>query len=417
MDKYDVSYRIRDVDDPGALAIVVDRLPYEPPDFGPLWDQFAPPHSREIRLRYTFDTVAPPGIPTWFIAREHRFTTGLYRPWRTGALLHHRGAASYAVIELDSEISLALTVRGEDPDTFLHLLDEGLQQTFDRYDGLKITRQVPCRCHPECPHLYDYEYLRRRQRQERPVECPRSDAIVDVELLLRGIPTRGNDAILQALQRLESASDRSADMMQQQFSQQAELLQRLFTEMYRAQAVQCPTVFTITPNQRDFLPGTRTYTLRLYCEEPGAWHQLPADDGCYRIRDLDPWLRAIAPHLNRIIKILTITAAGIIHPAAGIAAAGHHIGIQDDLGLKDLLEQIPAISAHSLSLYDTGAIPARRGEDEADFRIIYNFLSQVDPQQRWAGLSRVHTPEGHTLYLCDHHAARYREPSPRPAGI
>ena len=88
MDRYDVSYRIEDAD---AVGIVVDRLPWSPPDYHADWDALARRGGQEIRLRYyRIDGTVPPGIPTWFIARSHRFATPAYRPWRTGALLTSR---------------------------------------------------------------------------------------------------------------------------------------------------------------------------------------------------------------------------------------------------------------------------------------------------------------------------------------
>ncbi|WP_375480544.1 hypothetical protein [uncultured Nostoc sp.] len=34
-------------------------------------------------------------------------------------------------------------------------------------------------------------------------------------------------------------------------------------------------------------------------------------------------------------------------------------------------------------------------------------LDEKAPQQHWGGLKNVLTPEGHYLWLCEHHAAEY----------
>jgi hypothetical protein len=39
-------------------------------------------------------------------------------------------------------------------------------------------------------------------------------------------------------------------------------------------------------------------------------------------------------------------------------------------------------------------------------------LTKLDPNETWGDLSRSMTPEGLTLYLCEHHLAQYRQPGP-----
>ena len=58
---------------------------------------------------------------------------------------------------------------------------------------------------------------------------------------------------------------------------QAEYAQRMFLKIQRIiqqqQEVRCLSIFTIIPAKRR-ATGT-TFELRLYCEEPGAWHPWP----------------------------------------------------------------------------------------------------------------------------------------------
>ena len=44
----------------------------------------------------------------------------------------------------------------------------------------------------------------------------------------------------------------------------------------------------------------------------------------------------------------------------------------------------------------------------AALRAIRKLLDELDPDQHWGGLRKVLTPEGHYLWLCEHHAKEYR---------
>jgi small GTP-binding protein len=81
MEQFDLSYRTLDNKE---ISIVVERLDFDPPaDIEPKWECVAQPHN-EISMKFSLDKTMPAGIPTWFIARQHRFTT--YNHWRYGAL-------------------------------------------------------------------------------------------------------------------------------------------------------------------------------------------------------------------------------------------------------------------------------------------------------------------------------------------
>jgi len=285
----------------------------------------------------------------------------------------------------------------------MYLLDDGLQITFDRYPGLRVNLKVPCPCRPGCDYSFDYERLLRRQRRDSTAECERTDEPIDIELLLRGIP-------------LPASADRGSrdvqivrllDSINISVSGQSELLQREFTGLRNLQTVSCPTVFTLTRAYR--IAGVHGYKVRLYCEEPGAWHHLPGGDGCYRVQNLNRWLHKIAQHLNRIAKLLG-ASLGMAVPVLGMAAGEITGRINDDLaGTKDLLELT--------RLAETPAVQDRRPEFEADYRAIHQLMTTLDPQRVWGGLSRTLTPEGSALYLCREHAALYRAPSPRPTDL
>jgi internalin A len=44
---------------------------------------------------------------------------------------------------------------------------------------------------------------------------------------------------------------------------------------------------------------------------------------------------------------------------------------------------------------------------DVDYRALHALLRELDPAERWGGLSRTCTPEGEILWLCDHHVEQY----------
>ncbi|NIP41906.1 MAG: GTPase, partial [candidate division Zixibacteria bacterium] len=80
----------------------------------------------------------PAGIPTWFIARSHRFTTHTH--WRLGALFADSEEEQHlGLIEAyPHEKIVRLTVRGPAPHNFFTLLRDGLELTLARFPGLKV---------------------------------------------------------------------------------------------------------------------------------------------------------------------------------------------------------------------------------------------------------------------------------------
>ena len=76
---------------------------------------------------------------------------------------------------------------------------------------------------------------------------------------------------------------------------------------------------------------------------------------------------------------------------------------------KAIVEKLPEFKVDRSS-----ELAGRTGErDDAErvqgaaLRALRQLLDAKDPQQRWGGLRKVLTPEGHYLWLCEHHAAEY----------
>ena len=117
MEKFDLSYRIPE--DTAAACLVVECLPWDRPPYEATWERVRTEQgAREIRLRYQLGSL-PPGVPTWFIAREHRFRSNGYQ-WRSGALLRYTDDSRVFGLILAERNSrtVDLAVRGPVPQYF-----------------------------------------------------------------------------------------------------------------------------------------------------------------------------------------------------------------------------------------------------------------------------------------------------------
>lgn len=411
MDEYDLSYRTAS-EGGSDVSLVVERLPWNAPaGYEERWNLVAPGvREHEIRMIYQLNTT-PPGIPTWFIARSHRFTTDTH--WRSGALLAHPDRRHRALIRADrhrNEVELA--VRGPSPATFFAVLNEGLNVTLDRYPGLSIKRMVPCDCSAGCTELYEYEDLQRRLERTPPrteIECRKSGADVYVPRLLLGIPPSDRDEIRSTLDRLARGNTEIGERLGELASDQQRMFLRLQQQIQSGLDTKCPSVFAVTPVRRSRVRGA-TYELSLYCEEPGSWHPLPEGVGVYQISQSPGWLRTMGPYLRELVLILK-HAAPLAGPILGATVEHLTEHMKADLeAMSKLVEQIPEVELHG----ENPALDARqpdgpsaRATNEAGFRVLEKWLTEIDPDRHWGGLTRVTTPEGLAIYLCADHAAPY----------
>ena len=423
MDRYDLSYRL----DGGTgrdVSLVVERLPWNAPAYEEHWNAIAAGSdpdgvSHEIRVLYQLNTT-PPGIPTWFIARSHRFTTNTH--WRTGALLAHPDGLHRALVKSNPHRhQIELTVRGPSPAAFFAVLDDGLTLTLDRYPGLSIKRLVPCPCRNSeggtCEELYDYDDLVRRLNRKPPrqgIECRKSEEYVNVPLMLLGLAPSENAELRQSIVRLERTM---IDTITEQNQVLADRLTDISGDMQRAflkvqhqvqlgLETRCPSVFAVVPLKNSKIRGS-LHELRLYCEEPGAWHPLPERDGCYPIKESAEWLKRYGPYLRRLVTVLK-HAAPLVNPVLGMAVGAINVRTKSDVDtFKAVVDQLPTVSIDGGLGLAEDTDPTARATTEGDFRALEAMLAELDPKRVWGGLSRIDTPEGLALYLCRDHAAPY----------
>ena len=244
-----------------------------------------------------------------------------------------------------------------------------------------------------------------------------NSAVLDLsELRLTSLP--GDVAELPHLERdaTRAGVERLNNMLGgivSDMADQTEYMQRMFLKILRltqdAQEVRCPSVFAVAP-VKSRLTGS-TFEIRLYCEEPGAWHPLPGSEGHYPVNEPADWLRKIRPHLSQLLTVLK-HAAPLAGPILGMTVAHVSERLKAEVdAMTELVDQIPELTRlPDLLGQDSRSVsgPAVHAATEADFRALESLLLKLDPDRIWGGLSRTATPEGLTLYLCLEHAEGYR---------
>ena len=216
MERFDLSYRTLD---DREISLVVERLPLDPPDYQPQFDAIKETEScHDISMKFKLNSI-PAGIPTWFIARSHRFTTHTH--WRTGALFADSVEKKHLALvkAMPHERYVQLTARGPNPHNFFVLLKDGIELILRRFPGLKIERTIPCLGHngKPCSHEFKYEQLVKRLEMAKPkytVECPESTEDVDVRTLLFGLDPSTLDDVLREVQKSsEQNEDRHRELL------------------------------------------------------------------------------------------------------------------------------------------------------------------------------------------------------------
>ncbi|MEH1972681.1 MAG: COR domain-containing protein [Nostoc sp.] len=419
MERFDLSYRTQDEKN-RDISLVVERLPLDAPNYEHKWQQIKQTgECHEISMKFQLNTI-PAGIPTWFIARQHRFTTGIH--WRNGVLFAYEQEHLALVEAVKSDRCIKLTVRGPNPLNFFVLLRDGMEVTLTRFPGLDIKRTIPCLGHngQPCNHEFDYKQLSQRwEKKKGTIECPEAMEDVSVPELLYGLNWNTQNAVLERIDQLEKTVVDGQAVILDEFKNLLELTQRRFTNAFRREQAtidsHCPNVFVLRPRgdkawQKN-LTGQKL-DLQLYCQAPGCWHPTQ-EGGLYEINEPAKWLRVTAPYIGNLFKVLKY-AAPIIGPWLGVVDSKEYETLfKNDLELfKELAAKLPELKeSEDLELADKIA----RGEDldperadGAALRALHQLLEEKDPQQHWGGLKKVLTPEGHYLWLCEHHAAEYK---------
>jgi GTPase SAR1 family protein len=406
MECFDISHRTLEDRD---VSLVVERLPLDPPDFGKKWASIQKdgPYS-EISMKFMLNTMQA-GIPTWFIARSHRFSTGNH--WRGGALFADNPQESHlALVEaFPHERCLQLTVRGPHPQNFFALLRDGLELTLKRFPGLKVERLVPCPGHEgkPCSHEFKYDQLLHRLEEDSSrfhLECPEADMDIDIRSLLFGlVPSTFGDVRIRIEKSIIEKGKPIFELI--------ELLQREFLKRYQEQQKNreshCPNVFAVRQLRGK---GGSSYLIQLYCQAPGCWHPVEKG-GHYGIDSLSQWAPRLAPHLKKMLSPLKYASLSV-GPWTKMAPSQYKKLIKYDvLFMEELLKMLHGVltSGMSDSSYGLGEALDQNRRDVSSMQPLRQLLDRKDPKQDWGGLRKVLTPEGHYLWLCEYHARVYAQ--------
>ena len=430
MERFDLSYRTLQQPEE-EISIVVERLSQGPPvDLVGIWEEIRASRgpTNEITMRFDLNTTIPAGVPTWFIARQHRFTTEKH--WRYGALFaDHPGQPKHLALvqSYPHERYLELAVRGPYPHNFFALLRDGLELTLARFPGLKetIRRTVPCPGHngEDCSFRFDYRNLERALERDPPaqeIQCQESLELVSVPGLMHGLHWGTQGQVIDRLDELEvnlKANVKAVvaggrDAILEELKGLRTLVQRQFVIEQSKIESGCPRVFALVPATgnrwlRSFMGQKKV--IHLYCEQPGEWHAA-THDGTYEVPQPPEWLATMGPYLGPLVSALK-HAAPVVGAAVNVAAPGAGLIITNHLNLMDqLLNKLPVlegIEEHRFFRERAGEAGGE-GATGSALRALRQLLEEKDPQRVWGGLRRVLTPEGHYLWLCDFHAREYR---------
>lgn len=411
MEQFDLAYRL-DSDESDDICLVVEKLSENPVPLPAQWAEAAETGASEIRLVFDFSDFLSlqAGIPTWFIAREHRFTTGTH--WKTGALFYSRQEDTWALVTANEATrKVELKVRGNYPVVFFSELKSGFERILtQRYPGVPYRLLVPCPCGRQdekvCPHMFEYNHLRLRLTHHKEyIECPESLKDVHVRGLIEGFEPATLDDIRE---RIESVHT-TVQGFEQQSLLAVDFLRHL-SENRRAQEARCPAIFTVT-QEREGRFRRRIMVLRFYCEQPNAWHPIEGEGNRIVFSKHPEWLVGIAPHLRIVVNILRILVP-YVEPVTGVVGLTLDDRAKSEIQLmKELVDHLPMAETGRTRQFSEGTGPRRLAHTDGEFRVLERMLKDLDPSCYWGGLNRVTTPEGLTLYVCSEHLDAYSYPA------
>lgn len=459
MEQYDLAYKI-----PGDhinRAIIVEQLHPDRPSEYQEWRQLLKRQDlKKVEIEYRLSSMQP-GLPTWFIARTHRFSLGIH--WKRGAIFADgKQRRNRALIEaFDQEKIIRLTIIGTSPHNFLSILKDGLELTFARYPGMKVISFVPC---PDeniggesCQGHFPYQNLEKALDQGRSsLQCQYCFNDVKIQQLLFGIG-RNNEVLINNLEeevcniskRFPDTNSIALDkeyqfdsqvflihqinrIIYQQFSElknsqnaqfieirqmlegvsdNFELLHRRFNAQFKAlqsnHESHCPSTFIFKAGDRsENIVSNSPVELHLLCQFPKQIHPATQPIGnsreysSYLIQQPKKWIVKLAPYISAVSQL--ISHAPIV-PNSPLAETADLIDKCIE-HMEFVLDRIDSFAEESslvnISEYD------RNSEiiiDGAQLRAFRTLLDRLDPSQEWQGLKKWLSPEGHYLWLCPYH--------------
>jgi len=424
MEKYDLSYKIDSTDD---ISLVVERLGEDEPNYFKIWDEFS--DKFEIKMRYRIQSTIPAGIPTWFIARQHRFTQNLH--WKWGVLFgdQKENPQNIALVRVSShQRYIDLTAKGRSPHFFFSIMRDGLELTLNRFGGLPMRKMIPCTCQnaigKHCDFEFDLDDLETRLARNKPeAECQKTLANIPLTELIFGIHNNcnnnNNDGIMREIEKIAFSQNLI-------LSEQKELLAfaqmqflRLFNSIQKSEECQVPRLFTLRKADKRGIGEklNRIFQIKLemhlWCQEPGEWHPT-VDGGRYQFYIDKEWAKPIErmlKHSIEIIKIATPLACSYLKMSdrdLSELIKNDVQFMQEIIKLINLDSTITEVPIGSQELYSLDNQGSYLNETiGSDLRVLQKMLTTLDKINHWGGLEKVLTPEGNYLWLCKKHIKTY----------
>ena len=408
MEKFDVSYRIPDLD----ASLIGQLVPFERPQSP--WEFIGKPmaHVRSLSVVCSLGEEAP-GLIAWLTVRNHRFSVNLH--WRRGVFLNHKDYDSEALFELISDRALSLTVRAPSPDYFFSLLYDSLETLIkDRWKGLHYEFLVPC---PQtlddgaqCIGQFKHRILRRfREQGEETILCHECIRPQSIARLLTGFepPTAPLESVLEEMrqQRHEVVEElrRITAYTAESARQVRAVLKAVSTEIS-----DCPRLFTLAPRRAGGISRAKVwedhFRLTLWCEHPGNEH--PWDDAIYEFSRPKEWLRTVGPYVVLVSKTLRLVVpiAGatseMVLPKHQLERIEHEIEL-----MKAVVAQLPDRQDEDQALTNReGGLSRVEG---AELRAFRSLLFSEDSSRRFGKLRRVRAMSGEFLWVCPNHQDYY----------
>ena len=458
MEQYDLAYKVPGHQD--NRAVVVEQLNPDRPQEYQLWRRLLERKDlKKVEIEYRLSSMQP-GLPTWFIARAHRFSLGIH--WRNGAIFADgKDKRNYALVEaFNQEKLIRLTAIGISPHNFLAILKDGLELTFARYPGMKVRAFVPC---PEnynmsiCEGRFPYQKLEEAlDKGLTSMQCQSCFEQIEIKQLLFGIggsnvelfskidekvnaisdllPAQKvsmqeqysqfddqvflvhhiNRIVHQAMSQMSSAQNSELKEIRQMLegiSDNFDLLHRRFSAQFRAYQASseshCPSTFLFRVGDRpENLLTNSPLELHLLCQHPKQIH--PATLPMEADRRYDPytiqrpknWLVKVAPFIKAIVQLVAYAPVVPNSPLAEASDLTERCLEHMEYFLQQIDQIIEDSSLSEPYIYDDDS---EISVDGTQLRVFRSLLDEVDTSQEWQGLRKWLSPEGHYLWLCPYH--------------
>ncbi|MCT7967665.1 leucine-rich repeat domain-containing protein [Laspinema sp. D1] len=420
LEHFDLAYPLRNEAEslPEDISLILESVPLNPPHYQYKWDAILQTENcHNLVRKWRLDRI-PAGFPTGLIADSYRFSTGNH--WRNGALLADSKLEKHLGLfeAFPEEKSLQLAVRGAMPIHFFTLLRDRLDIMLSRFSDLEVKCTIPCPGGPDkpCSHEFEEDYVKQcYANHQDTLECPECQETFSAIALLFGveIPTPSNPPTvsiptfsgLSRFEELEQQIDRGKTYIQSALTEVAQLHKgelRKVAQLYQGEFMkivrlkqqsieaESPCVFVVhSPEQgnwQNWIFGQQS-ELQLCCEAPGEWH--PADGGVYSLPGDNEWFHIMAPYIQQLA-------------ASWKYAQPFESQNNIELEMRTLIELLNSLGIDTHTNFNTEHLQI------AALRVWRQLLDEKDPPQHWGGLRKVLTPEGHYLWLCEHHARQYQ---------